>query len=82
MDRPEHLMGVQSMTDPAHRGQGLASALVIHAANAAHGAGASMVFLVADAEDWVQHIYRRLGFTDLGRTASLRAEPSTGQRDF
>ncbi len=63
------------MTDPAQRGQGLASALVNHAADVARSAGASMVFLVADADDWVQHLYRRLGFTDLGRTVSLLQEP-------
>ena len=70
------------MTDPAHRGHGFASALVIHSADVARSAGASMVFLVADADDWVQHLYRRLGFTDLGHTVSLLAEPAPASNDF
>ena len=50
-----------------HRGRGYASALVLHAAEEARRAGADLVFLVADAEDWPQHLYRRLGFDAVGR---------------
>jgi ribosomal protein S18 acetylase RimI-like enzyme len=49
-----------------HRGRGYASALVLHAAAEARRAGAELVFLVADAEDWPQHLYRRLGFEPIG----------------
>jgi ribosomal protein S18 acetylase RimI-like enzyme len=60
------------MTDPGYRGGGLASALVLHAIERARTHGAELVFLLADAEDWPQHLYRRLGFTEVGRTTSYR----------
>jgi ribosomal protein S18 acetylase RimI-like enzyme len=50
-----------------HRGRGYASAVVLYAAEAARRAGADFVFLVADAHDWPQHLYRRLGFEPIGR---------------
>jgi GNAT superfamily N-acetyltransferase len=49
-----------------HRGKGYASAVVIRAADEARGRGADLVFLVADAQDWPQQLYRRLGFEPLG----------------
>ena len=49
-----------------HRGRGYASAVVLHAVELARRAGADFVFLVADAEDWPQHLYRRLGFEPIG----------------
>ena len=49
-----------------HRGRGYASAVVLYAAEAARRAGADFVFLVADAQDWPQHLYRRLGFEPIG----------------
>jgi predicted GNAT family acetyltransferase len=55
------------MTLPEHRGKGLASAAVVRAAKAAREAGADLVFLVADREDWPQRLYERLGFDPLGR---------------
>ena len=33
----------------------------------ARRAGAELVFLVADDEDWPKELYRKLGFDDLGR---------------
>lgn len=53
-------------TDPAHRGRGLAGALVAHAANAARVAGAEVVFLRTDASGPALRLYRRLGFVDAG----------------
>lgn len=60
------------ITRPDQRGRGLASALVLDAVERARDWRADLVFLVADAEDWPQNLYRRLGFVDLGRTVSLR----------
>jgi ribosomal protein S18 acetylase RimI-like enzyme len=54
-----------------HRGRGYASAVVLHAAQEARRAGADLVFLVADSEDWPQHLYRRLGFDSIGRYVKL-----------
>jgi ribosomal protein S18 acetylase RimI-like enzyme len=50
-----------------HRGRGYASAVVLRAAEVAREAGAEFVFLVADATDWPQQLYRRLGFDPVGR---------------
>src|SRR5262245_47757503 len=50
-----------------HRGHGYASAVVLHAADEARAAGADLVFLVADDEDWPKELYRKLGFDELGR---------------
>jgi ribosomal protein S18 acetylase RimI-like enzyme len=49
-----------------HRGKGYASAVVLRAADEAKRRGADLVFLVADAEDWPQQLYRRLGFEPIG----------------
>jgi ribosomal protein S18 acetylase RimI-like enzyme len=50
----------------SHRGRGYARALILHAAAEAHRAGAKLVFLVADDQDWPKELYRRLGFDELG----------------
>jgi GNAT superfamily N-acetyltransferase len=49
-----------------HRGRGYAGAVVLRAAEEARRAGADLVFLVADDEDWPKELYRRLGFDDVG----------------
>ena len=54
-----------------HRGRGYASAVVLHAVELARRAGANFVFLVADAQDWPQHLYRRLGFEPIGHYVKL-----------
>ena len=59
------------LTDPGHRGQGHASTLVRHALHLARRHGAAVVFLLADADDWPQQLYRRLGFTDTARTSQF-----------
>jgi GNAT superfamily N-acetyltransferase len=46
----------------ARRGEGLASAAVGAAAEAAEREGHDLVFLATDAADWPQRLYRRLGF--------------------
>jgi GNAT superfamily N-acetyltransferase len=53
-------------TSPAHRGRGLARALIVYALREAHAAGAERIFLRTDASDWPQRLYRRLGFVDAG----------------
>ncbi len=49
-----------------YRGRGLARAVVLTAAREARLAGAEIVFLVADADDWPRHLYRKLGFETIG----------------
>jgi len=62
--------GVAQVEDVAtlreHRQRGYATAVVLHAAEEGRKAGADLVFLVADDEDWPKELYRRLGFDELG----------------
>jgi ribosomal protein S18 acetylase RimI-like enzyme len=48
------------------RGRGLARACVLRAVAAARASGADLVFLHADAGDWPQHLYEKLGFDPVG----------------
>lgn len=50
-----------------HRGKGYATAVVLHAVEQGRQAGADLVFLVADGEDWPKSLYERLGFDEVGR---------------
>jgi ribosomal protein S18 acetylase RimI-like enzyme len=58
-------------TMPEHRGRGFASAVVLRSVEEARAAGAELVFLVADAEDWPKELYRRLGFDEIGTNVKL-----------
>jgi ribosomal protein S18 acetylase RimI-like enzyme len=58
-------------TAPEERGRGYARALVTRAARLASEADHELVFIVADADDWPQHLYRRIGFEPVGRTWAL-----------
>ena len=53
-------------TVPEHRGKGYATAVVLRAAEEGRRAGADLVFLVADDEDWPKELYTRLGFDPIG----------------
>ena len=67
---------VDTLTE--HRGRGLARGCILRAIAAARAAGADHVFIWADAEDWPQHFYRRLGFDALGHVRSfLKVLPTT-----
>jgi ribosomal protein S18 acetylase RimI-like enzyme len=55
-------------TVTARRGQGHARAAVAAAADAATASGCDHVFMVTDAEDWPQQLYRSLGFEEIGST--------------
>lgn len=52
-------------TLPRHRGHGLARAVVSAAVRASRDAGHRLTFITADADDWPQVLYRRMGFDDL-----------------
>ena len=56
-------------TLPDYRGRGLARSLVLHAVAESHAAGNDLTFLVADADDWPQRLYEKLGFETVGRYA-------------
>jgi GNAT superfamily N-acetyltransferase len=50
-----------------HRNRGYGRAAVLAAADAATADGLDPVFLITDAGDWPQYLYRRLGFEPLDR---------------
>ena len=56
-------------TLPDYRSRGLARSLVLHAVAESHAAGIEFTFLVADADDWPQRLYEKLGFETVGRYA-------------
>jgi len=58
-----------------HRGRGFARACVLRAADEGRAAGARDVFIWADANDWPQHLYERLGFDAIGHVWSFLKEP-------
>ncbi len=65
------------MTLERFRNRGVARAVVLRAIDDARAGGAELIFLVADAGDWPQQLYRRLGFDDIGsytKFLRLRAE--------
>lgn len=55
------------LTEPEHRGRGLASAVVTRARLESQAAGHSVTFLLAEENDWPNELYRRLGFEVAGR---------------
>jgi ribosomal protein S18 acetylase RimI-like enzyme len=57
------------------RNRGLASAVVLMAADVALSEGHELVFLVADEDDWPKALYARLGFGVVGRVSSFRKYP-------
>jgi ribosomal protein S18 acetylase RimI-like enzyme len=53
------------------RGRGVATSILLRAVEEARSRGAELVFLVADADDWPQRLYRRLGFDEIGANVKL-----------
>jgi GNAT superfamily N-acetyltransferase len=59
----------------AYRGRGFGRAVVLAASRAGREAGADLVFLDADDEDWPKVLYGKLGFDELRRFWSLVKSP-------
>jgi ribosomal protein S18 acetylase RimI-like enzyme len=57
------------------RGLGVARNVVLRAVREARDAGAEIVFLLADLNDWPQRLYGRLGFDEVGRGWSFTRWP-------
>lgn len=57
------------------RGKGLASAAIIAAIAASGQRGDELLYVCADADDWPQHLYERLGFVASGRLSSATLKP-------
>ena len=62
-------------TAAAHRGHGLASAVVRAAVAAARERGDDLVMIIGEAEDWPQKLYERLGFQIVDRSWSFTRKP-------
>jgi GNAT superfamily N-acetyltransferase len=62
-------------TVQARRGHGHARAAVATAADAAAPEGCEHVFMVTDAADWQQELYRSLGFDEIGATYEFLKVP-------
>jgi hypothetical protein len=58
-------------TRVAHRERGLARAVVLAAVARAGAWGADLIVVGADADDWPQLMYARLGFAPVGRQVAL-----------
>ncbi|MDT0266499.1 GNAT family N-acetyltransferase [Streptomyces sp. DSM 44915] len=55
------------LTAEAHLGHGHGTAVLTEALRQAAAAGCPTRFLIAEADDWPRHWYRRLGFRQVGR---------------
>ena len=62
-------------TRRAHRGRGLARAVVLRAIEASRLAQHELTFLVADEDDWPRRLYERLGFETIGRVHYFAKAP-------
>ncbi len=58
------------------RGRGLARACVSRAVTEAREAGADLVFIWADANDWPKELYSKLGFDPIGHLWSFQKHPA------
>jgi ribosomal protein S18 acetylase RimI-like enzyme len=65
----------QVYTAAAHRGHGLASAAVRAAIAASRERGDDLVMIIADADDWPQRLYERLGFRTVDAYRSFTRKP-------
>ncbi len=62
-------------TAKPYRGAGLASAVVRAAIAAAQGRGDELIMIMADADDWPQRLYERLGFETVDEYRSFTRKP-------
>jgi GNAT superfamily N-acetyltransferase len=68
-------------TTPTARGRGYARSLVTHAVHALTSAGATSVSIVADADDWPQHLYADVGFRPIGGARIFHREAEASSAD-
>ena len=62
-------------TAKPHRGAGLASAVIRTAIAAARERGDDLILILADADDWPQRLYERLGFETVDAYRSFTRKP-------
>ena len=61
-----------------YRERGLARSVVLAATDAALAAGADLVFIIADDDDWPKELYAKLGFDAVGRFWQFTLPPAPG----
>ena len=74
LDRVAQIEDVHTLEE--HRGRGLARAFVGLAAREAAAAGADLVFLITDENDWVKELYGKIGFDPVGHFWQFTRVPS------
>lgn len=68
-------------TEPEWRNRGYATAVVLDAVDLAHESACDLIFLFAAADDWPQHLYRRLGFARVGGGYTLQRPAAKAPRE-
>jgi ribosomal protein S18 acetylase RimI-like enzyme len=58
-----------------YRGRGIARNVVLRAVHEAKGAGADLVIIEADLDDWPKDLYRRFGFDEVGQSWAFTRAP-------
>jgi ribosomal protein S18 acetylase RimI-like enzyme len=58
------------------RGRGVARNVVLRAAHEARTAGADLILIEADLDDWPKELYRRFGFDEIGRSWAFTRMPA------
>jgi ribosomal protein S18 acetylase RimI-like enzyme len=59
------------------RGRGIARNVVLRAAHEARAAGADLILIEADLDDWPKELYRRFGFDEIGRSWAFTRPPAS-----
>lgn len=81
LDRETGIAQIEDLgTAPAYEGRGFAGAILADALRRATQAGCGRVFLIADAHDWPERWYRRLGFVPVGRVHVFTRWPERAAR--
>ena len=63
------------------RGRGVARNVVLRAVDEARAAGADLILIEADLDDWPKELYRRFGFDEIGRSWAFTRPPASVAED-
>ncbi|MGH7665859.1 MAG: GNAT family N-acetyltransferase [Candidatus Dormibacteria bacterium] len=71
-------------TEPEWRNRGYATAVVLDSIALARESGCQLIFLYADADDWPQQLYLRLGFDPVGSSYTIQrpGDSTLSERTF
>ena len=74
LDRIAQVEHVDTLSE--FRGRGVARNVVLRAVHEARDAGADLILIEADLDDWPKELYRRFGFDEIGRSWAFTRMPS------